>query len=127
MSDDAPPQRVDTLTLVGTLSSDQGAYAFFEGSSPEYRKVLSQGKKVANYTLTQIAAHSVTLESGTNRIELLVGMQMRRVEEGEWRVAGGRPAYAAPITNSSDGATASVGDDSEIVKKLMQQREQELR
>src|SRR5262249_17830627 len=42
---------------------------------------------IAGYTVTAIAPNSVKLSSGTNAIELNVGNQMRREEEGEWHVS----------------------------------------
>src|ERR1041385_7246287 len=40
------PKRTETVVLVGTLSYDKGPYAFFDGSAPDYRKVLEPGKSI---------------------------------------------------------------------------------
>jgi hypothetical protein len=98
----------------------------------------------------------VNLASGTNEIQLAVGMQMRREEEGPWRLASdsgstlataktevastGQKAESratAVATNSEDeGAekTAEASDptpsssttDDPVLKRLMQKREQEM-
>jgi hypothetical protein len=126
--DDAPPKRVDTVTLVGTLTSEKGSYAFFDGSSPEFRKVLQTGGRIAGYQIAGISADWVDLEVGTNRVQLDVQMQLRREEEGDWIVAGGSDRAAASNSSSSaPKSETSSEDDSDIVKRLMQQREQELK
>jgi len=79
--------RYDTFTLVGTMNYEKGPFAFFEGSSSEYRKVLQPSGTIAGYTVTGIAPSFVKLASGTNELQLRVGMQMRRPEQGEWQVA----------------------------------------
>ncbi len=121
--DKAP--RVDTITLVGTMSYEKGHYAFFDGSSAEFSKVLEPGKSIAGYTVAQINHNSVALNAGTNHVELYVGMQLRREEGGDWRVTGHGLAQSRP--ESSTAPAAGSADDDDIVKKLMQQREQELK
>jgi hypothetical protein len=125
------PARTDTLTWVGVLSSEKGTFAFFDGSSSEFRKVLETGKSVAGHKITSINPQSVTLTTTNNTIELRVGSQMRR-EDGDWRVAGGSGSAAAlqASTTAESGepsSSASADDESDVVKKLMRLREQELK
>ena len=54
------------MTLVGTMTYEKGTFAFFDGSSSEYRKALKRAGIIAGYKLTSIAANSVELASGTN-------------------------------------------------------------
>jgi hypothetical protein len=61
--------------------------AFFDGTSSDYRKSLAPGGKIANYTAAEIGQDVVKLVSGTNEIELKVGMQMRRSADGKWAAA----------------------------------------
>jgi hypothetical protein len=132
--------RVDAFTLVGTLSYEKGPFAFFEGTSSEFRKVIQPEETIAGYKVTNISGHGAQLEAGTNRVELLVGMQMRREEEGEWELVARpdtladtrrAPQSGASSTGASSGEAssgeASSGDDSDIVKKMMQKREQDLK
>lgn len=86
-----PPQIVDTFSLVGTMSYSNVLLAFFEGTSSDYRKSLSVGNRIAGYTLKEIRHDAVKLTLGTNEIELKVGMQMRRSEDGSW-TSGDAPA-----------------------------------
>jgi hypothetical protein len=127
-SEERKPNRVDTVTLVGMLTYEKGPYAFFDGSSSDYRKVLGPGKTIAGYTIEEITGTGVKLNSGTNTVELQVGSQMRREEGGEWHVVGGSRAQASTAGATSSGdSTEPAGEESDIVKRLMQQREQELK
>jgi hypothetical protein len=82
-----PPPRIDTLILVGTLRYEKGVFAFFEGSSSEYRKVLKVADRIAGYELTDIEPASVKLAAAAGDIQLSVGRHLRREEGGDWRVA----------------------------------------
>ena len=131
------PKTVDSLTLVGTMSYEKGSFAFFDGSSSDYKKALKLTDVIAGYKLTNIAASGVKLSAGTNELELHVGMQLRREEDGPWLLAGQSRAYAAaPASTSTNTAAATIATgtnapsgsaeaESDIIKKLMQRREQE--
>ncbi len=119
--------RVDTITLYGTFIYDKGPFAFFTGSGSEYQQVLSAGKSIAGYAIAEITGNGVKLTAGTNTIQLQVGMQLRRPEGGEWQVAGGSAAPAVPGGNmDSTAEDTSSSDASDVEKKLMKQRQQEL-
>jgi len=126
---------VDSLTLVGTLSYERGVFAFFDGSSSEYKKALKLSDVIAGYKVSNIAPNSVKLAAGTNELELGVGMQLRREENGPW-LLGGQSAFdvarpPSPSTNAVAAVpatgpdSASSATESDIIKKLMQRREQE--
>ena len=118
------PTRTESLTLVGTLTYDKGPYAFFDGSSSDFKKVLEPGKSIVGYRIAEITADAVQLEQGTNKIELRVGMQMRQEEDG-WRVVDSGLTQTASASDSS-ASTDSSAEESDIIKRMMQQREQEL-
>jgi hypothetical protein len=77
----------------------------------------------------------VKLASGTNELELSVGAQLRREEDGPWLLSSQSTAYAATPASSSTNAaatTTAAGSDptsgsaeSDIIKRLMQKREKE--
>ncbi len=132
--------RVDSFSLVGTMESSQGLRAFFDGSSSEYRKALSPGESIAGFRIAEITFSGAKLEGASNTISLHVSQQLRREEEGAWQVAEGSGTYSsspspgsststetgspsAPSTTPADGASESAVSD--IVRKLMQQREKE--
>lgn len=127
-------RQTETIALVGTLEAGNGPVAFFDGSSAEYRKAAKTGDKIAGFTITEINFKSVLLKSEQQNIELQVGTQMRLQDDGQWQAANAT-AFAA---QSGLGMTASGGADAEsgqggssdtvneVLKRLMQQREQEL-
>lgn len=130
------PNRVDSFGLVGILEYDKGRFAFFDGTSSEYRKAVRAKGTIAGYTVLEIAPDRVKLASGTNDVkELKVGMQMRREDEGEWTLGEFGGSYASEgsgSTSSSTGTsdrsrTSSSPEMDDVVRRLMQQREREAR
>jgi len=90
----AVPRIVDSFSFVGTMSYAKGHFAFFDGTSPDFRKVLEPGGDIAGFKVTALAARSVTLLSGTNEIVLPMGGQMRRDDDGNWILSSESAAYA---------------------------------
>lgn len=125
------PARADTLALVGVMDYARGPHAFFDGSSPEFRKVLKPGESLAGLKLVEVLPKGVQLEAGTNRLELRVGAQLRREEQGPWQVSErAEPAAGAAASAPSAGAASGNGgsaDADEVLKRLLQRREQETR
>jgi hypothetical protein len=129
------PRSVDSLTLVGTMSYEKGTFAFFDGTSSEYKKALKLTDSIAGYKVTNIAPSGVKLASGTNELQLNVGAQLRREEDGPWLLSSQSTSYTAtPASTSTNAAattttagsdTASGSTESDILKRLMQKREKE--
>ena len=126
------PRSFDSLTLVGTMSYEKGTFAFFDGTSSDYKKALKLADSIAGYKVTNIAPNGVKLATGTNELELSVGAQLRREEDGPWQLSSQAASYAAtPALTSTNGAaatgsdTASGGAESDILKRLMLKREKE--
>jgi hypothetical protein len=80
-------RRTESLALVGVMSYGKGPMAFFDGSRSDYRKVLKPNESIAGFKVTAIDASSVKLAASTNEIELQLGMQLAREEEGEWKLS----------------------------------------
>ena len=120
------PRQVDQFSLVGTISYDKGTFAFFDGSGTDFKKVLKTDGSIAGYKLAAITANAVRLRQETNEIELRVGSQMRREDEGTWRlVAGSVPSASSSSTPASSTPSASSPADNDVLKRLMQRREKE--
>jgi hypothetical protein len=119
------PKTVDSFSLVGTMSYEKGDFAFFDGSSSDYKKVLKTNDIIAGYKLLVISPELVKIQSGTKQLELGVGAQMRRREDGSWERAAGSAAYAASSTSSNQSETSATGAESDVIKKMMQRREKE--
>lgn len=133
---EARPARIDGFSLLGTLIFDKGAFAFFDGTDSKYRKVASPSDTIAGYKVARITVKSARLELNGQHVELPVGQQMRRQEDGTWRLAAGTP-LAEPSGSGSlakgdseSSASESSGDGdaaaNDVLKRLMQQREKEL-
>jgi hypothetical protein len=130
-----PAKTADTFSLVGVMSYQKGTFAFFDGSSSDYRKVLKSADTIAGFTISEVTQTQIKLTAGTNAFVLPVGAQMLRDAEGDWTLN----LTAAPVSDSSQASStessggdagaspaSSGGNASEVLKKLMQRREQEL-
>jgi hypothetical protein len=82
-----PRQVVDSFSFTGTMNYSKGLFAFFDGTSSDYRKVAEKGEKIAGYTIAEIGHDLVKLVQDSNEVQLKVGMQMRRSEDGKWSAA----------------------------------------
>ena len=128
------------FTLVGTMAYEKGLFAFFNGNSDELRQALPVTGQIAGYTVTDIAYGRVTLETtntatnATAKVELKVGDVMRE-ENGRWQFAGAgdivmdnspAPDSSTPESASpAPAASPAAGEPNDILKRLMQKREQE--
>ena len=122
----------DAFFLVGTMSYEKGDFAFFDGTSSEYRRIVRPDGTIAGYQVTKITPASVMLETNGQQFELKVGTQMRRNDDGVWQLADASelPATAvgSPVVSPAAPASSSSGNDvNDVLKKLMQKREQELK
>ncbi|HVY71578.1 MAG TPA: hypothetical protein VHH73_16715 [Verrucomicrobiae bacterium] len=122
--------KTDTFTLAGTMSYVKGDFAFFDGSSSEFRKSVTLNDKIGGYTVVSITPDKVTLEANGKSIELAVGAQMRRQDEGPWeKIAASNERYSAKTGSSSTSSSSGSGDsggDDDALKRLLKKREEEL-
>ncbi len=127
-----PKPREDNFTLVGTLGDGQQWTAFFDGSRSELRGRLRRNETIAGYTLTQITNSGVQLENGTNTVQLRVGTQLRREDDGPWLLAEhptlrkDTSSRQKPATESSTASASTGGTDNDVLLRLKQKREKEL-
>jgi len=98
------PPRVESFALVGTMAYEKGVFAFFEGSSTEYTRVLQQNGVIAGHKLVDVQANSVKLEADGKTTDLVVGAAMRREDEGTWH-----PGEAV-ASNSMDSSSRDAED-----------------
>jgi hypothetical protein len=102
--DRRPPARVDAFTLVGTMDYEKGLFAFFDGTSSEYRKTLQPGGAIGGYQLAEVGPGRVKLTNDTAQHELRVGMQLCRQEGGDWEMRASGEAYASYSPRSERGS-----------------------
>ncbi len=120
----------ETFALVGTMSYAKGTFAFFSGSAPDYQKVLRREDEIAGFRITDIASDAVTLATSNSTVVVRVGSGMQQDRLAGWTPVSGeiaapqsseQPAEAAPQPEHDPAAS-----DTDVLKKLMQKREQEL-
>jgi hypothetical protein len=105
-ADDAPA-RLDVIALVGTIDSDKGLRAIFDGSDAPFRKALHVGESVDKFKVTQIASDVVSLERDGKTIAMRVGQQFRRPDGGDWNLVAAdvvRAEAAAAAASATTGA-----------------------
>ena len=127
------------FSLVGIMSYRKGVFAFFDGNDPDLKKVLEPSGNIAGYTVKDITDDGVTLETAdkSRALKLKIGDMMRQESAGNWQMAGRGELAAndnAPTTASDSSSAASSsssappsGAMSDVLKKLMEQRAQELK
>ncbi len=128
------PQAADAFSLVGILSYAKGDFAFFDGTQSEYRKILEPSGQIAGYTVAEITPSVVKLTNDHRLVEMRVGAQLRRDDANGWPLVASAPApdaaaaeTAAPAAAEPPAATTAASEPNEVLRRLMQQREQELK
>jgi hypothetical protein len=135
------PRGTPAVQFVGTMSYEKGLFAFFSGNSMDLSQILRVGDKLQNYTITDITATNVMMESADKKeqLELEIGDGLRQ-ESDKWifSKAGELPAEASPTAPSSS-PSSSGGDSSgstpaalppalegnDVLKRLMEKRAKE--
>lgn len=102
---------IDSFSFVGTMSYAKGNFAFFDGTSTDFRKVLELNGSIADFKVTAVNPRSVTLSSGTNETVLPLGTQMYRDDNGHWTVSAEPASYA-----SAGGSSGS--DKRSVTRRL---------
>jgi len=135
-----PIRSTPTFTLVGTMSYEKGMFAFFDGNDSDLRKVLyeSDTNGIAGFTVSEITLTGVKLQTADKKqtVRMKIGEMMRQ-EGNEWQPAGrgelaANTVESAAPTPGSSGAdvsttSSSVSEPNDVLKKLMQLREKELK
>jgi len=100
----------ETLALTGTMAYEKGWFAFFEGSRTSHNKVVKREDEIAGLKVLRVMPEAVLLASGTNRLELEVGQQLKRRDEGPWRSGGqAELAVSAPVQLAPPPTRPSAG------------------
>jgi len=128
---DTKEVRTDEISLVGTMQYDKGLLAFFDSPDARYAKALHEGDTFADFKVQRIMADQVELLRGDKPLTLRLSEQLRRPEGGDWSV---RPSPsnafttvpAAAVALPTAGAADS-GEASEVLKRLLQKREKQLK
>ena len=137
-----PPPRVYSFTLNGTMTYENKGYAFFDGNSVSRGKAFAPADTINGYKIAEITNNTVKLAAASNQfITLKVGMQMRKEENGPWKLVSSSQ-YSPDLTSSGSADTTSgdasgdsasaptpissaSGADASVIARLMRRRAQE--
>jgi hypothetical protein len=125
-----------TFSLAGTMSYRKGMFAFFNGNSSDYQKAVREGGTIAGYTVVKINFDGVQLQSAGKPIDMKVGTAMRQ-EGGNWELTGQDEWTPSSDTDASSEnqdtnevpavSLPSSGAESDVLKRLMERRQQQLK
>jgi hypothetical protein len=131
-----PPPVVDEFALVGTLVTDEHAYAFFNGSDRDYRGVRMIGGQIAGCTITQVDTEKIVIQLNEEKKEMAVGTGMKRVNQGPWSLEAVMQIVPTGdisqnvVDGSTETSTSTAVEGSapmnDVLRKLMERRRQEL-
>ena len=124
--------KIEVFALVGTMSYAKGDFAFFDSSNGSYRKTAKAGDEIAGYKIQAVNPNQVTLDREGNALDVKVGQQLRREDDGPWEVSTRTEAFASGSstsgsTSGTSGASSATssstsGSRSEILQRLLEQR-----
>ena len=118
----------DIIAFVGTMDYDQGIFAFFDSSDARYRKVLPEGGKLAEFVVKHVEARRVDLTRDGKVTTLDITQQLHRPPEGgDWTVTGASPIPTVSTAVDTTAAPVIPADASDILKRLMEQRQKQLK
>jgi hypothetical protein len=126
---DVKAVRTDEISLVGTMQYDKGLLAFFDSPDSRYAKALREGDKLADFKIQRIMADRVELLRDDKPVTLKLSEQLRRPEGADWSV---RPApnnalAPTPEVVLPSAPEASSAETNEVLKRLLQKREKQLK
>ncbi len=139
------PVKIETFTLVGLMTYDRGDVAYFDSSASAFRKSVRTNDTIAGYRVTSLTPTEAKLEADGKTIVAHVGTKFRRTDGGPWETAAAGGTFSVepkPETASADGSKdvepssddatdketsggGSGGAVNDVLKRLMQKREQE--
>jgi hypothetical protein len=120
------------------MSYGKGSFAFFNGNGDDFKKILPVSGTIAGYTVTEITlSHAILQGPDKTKLQLNIGDELRQENNG-WQLAaaadkatetgskdaGGNATSGAATDSSTIAPSASLGS-SDVLKRLMQLREQE--
>ena len=107
-----PALRVEYFTLVGLMAYEKGTFAFFDGTSGNYKKTLEADGAISDFKISGMTSDQVKLISGTNEFVMRVGMQVRREDEGDWFLTeANQPTRNRVVVSRGRSRTANATGD----------------
>jgi len=125
---EARPARVDEIALVGTVEFGGQRVALFDSAEVAWRKSVREGESLGDFTVKRVGPEGVDLVRGEQTLSLRVAQQLRRPEGEEWAVVAAPDLPRADARGGdSPAAPAIPADASDVLKRLMRQREKQLK
>jgi hypothetical protein len=129
-----PATAVDYVTLTGILVNGGKTLAFFSGSRPDYDKVTGVDGDIAGAKISKITPENIEVNRAGRKIVVAVG-QTVPFDGSAPGAPPAVPAYAAPAAapagaagadETSPAATPLPGNLNEVMRRMMERRQQEL-
>lgn len=119
------PVRTEEVALVGVVGFGQSTAAVFHSADPRLKGEAGPGGRLGEFTVVAVSPSAVELRAGERTFTLAVAQRLTRTEGGEWT------ASAAPVPEArsrTEAAPVEVpANASEVLKRLMKQREKQLK
>ena len=141
--------RADYVALTGTLTDPNKTSAFFSGSRADFNKVLSVGDKIANATITEITSLNIVVNRDGKPTTVAVGQTVPldaksapgaapanfadvvndagSAAAGTATAAGGAPSAPGAASAAPGGSKPNPSSKEEIVRRMMERRQQDLK
>jgi hypothetical protein len=106
----------EAFALVGIGGYGQRSVALFDGSDPRFKQMLHAGETIGEFTLLNISADHVDLQSPTGIVQLALLKQLRHDNGSDWSMIDlGRPF--TPSNIQKPGSRASIDAQTSTSKK----------
>lgn len=119
------PVRTEEVALVGVVGFGAATSAVFHSADPRLKGEAGPGGRLGDFTVVSVTPSGVELRAGERTFTLAVAQRLTRVEGGEWK------ASAAPVpevrSRTESAPVELPANASEVLKRLMQQREKQLK
>ncbi|MDP8243369.1 MAG: hypothetical protein P9L94_04750 [Candidatus Hinthialibacter antarcticus] len=115
--------QADEISLVGTLVTETQRFAFFDGSSSSYRRVLTVGAEIGGGVIQAIEISSLHLRFGDEEMVLPVGKGLAREEGQPWRLQDA--PRRVELKPKNDGPKEQPTPATDLLRRLMEKRNQE--
>lgn len=119
---EAPPEK-DEISLVGTIVTETQRFAFFDGSSSAYRRVLPLGAEIDEGVIQAIEVSHIDVQLGDEMITIPVGKGLVREEGEEWRLQDAPRRIESNRDNERTREQPTPAND--LLRRLMERRNQE--
>jgi hypothetical protein len=132
-----PRRSMDYVTLTGVMVTGTESRAFFSGSQIEYDKVLPVNGEIAGAKLTKITAGGIEVDRSGKKISVAVGQTVpfdgsapgvppaAPVDSGVPAPAAAAPG-APPTGDLPQTPNAPPGNISDVMRRMMERRQQQL-